>query len=133
MRASAAYSNATGSTGDPYVPAEPYDDDEGLFQLSLSVPVDDIGTGADQCIAYVPAGSAMEGAGQDGADIGANILYRYVDGALTSEPLWDPQTGAFPCGAVVEGVNDTPGDSCIGLHERVHVATAGCPLPDDYP
>ena len=130
----AAYCNVTGSGGDPYYPSEvAFDDDVGLFQHSLSVPAAGIGRGVDDCIAYMPAGSNMKGAGANGEDIGANILYRYVDGELTSEPLWDPESGAFPCGAVIEGVNDSPADSCIGLHERVHVATGGCPLPADYP
>jgi hypothetical protein len=43
--------------------------------------------------------------------------------------LWDPRTGQFPCGAVVAGLNDTPETSCIGVHERLHVDSADCPLP----
>ena len=70
----------------------------------------------------------MKGAGQDGRDIGATILYRYENGALTGTPLWDGSTGAFPCGAIVEGVND--GDRrCSNLHQRLNVNTNGCPLP----
>ncbi len=31
---------------------------------------------------------ALQGKGQNGADIGANILYEYQDGVLTNQPLW---------------------------------------------
>jgi len=71
----------------------------------------------------------MKGAGKDGEDIGASILYRYVDGVLTDEPLWDPETGAFPHGAIVPGINDVPGDSLFDLHQRLNVNTNGCTLP----
>ena len=83
------------------------------------------------CYVYLPAGSPMRSAASGGGDIGAQILYRYVDGTLTGLPLWHPITGVFPCGSVVAGVNDDPDTSCIGVHRRLHVGTAGCPLP--YP
>jgi hypothetical protein len=70
----------------------------------------------------------MKGAGESGADIGANIVYRYEDGVLTRSPLWDPATGAFPCGAIVPGINDGP-RACRNLHERLNVNTNGCRLP----
>jgi len=37
---------------------------------------------------FIPSSSALEGAGSGGADIGANILYQYVNGTLTTTPLW---------------------------------------------
>jgi hypothetical protein len=37
---------------------------------------------------FVPPTSSLKGAGQGGADIGANIIYEYVDGQLTNTPLW---------------------------------------------
>ena len=61
-------------------------------------------------------------------NIGANIVYRYENGALTSTPLWDPQTGAFPCGAIVPGINDGE-RRCATLHRRLNVDTDGCALP----
>jgi hypothetical protein len=128
-----SHSNAIGSGGVPFRPDdEPIDDDEGLWRLSSSVPVGRIGVGVDECIVFVPDDSPMKGAGDNGEDIGANVLYRYENGVLGDVPLWDPDTGAFPCGAVVEGVNDDPSISCVGLHERLHVATDGCPLPAGY-
>ena len=83
----------------------------------------------DGCLVYLPAGSPMRGTAF--GDIGAEVEYRYVDGALTTVPLWHPITGAFSCGAVVAGVNDDPATSCSGVHERLHVGTSGCALP--YP
>jgi MYXO-CTERM domain-containing protein len=84
------------------------------------------------CRVYIPDASPMKGAGKDNADIGANVLYRYVDGVLTDEPLWDPETGAFPCGAVIAGVNDVAGSSCFDVHERLNVNRNGCAFPAWY-
>jgi hypothetical protein len=84
------------------------------------------------CIVYIPDGSNLKGAGLGGADIGANVLYRYQDGALTTVPLWDTGTGAFPCGAIVAGINDVPGNSCFDVHQRLHVNTSDCPFPASY-
>jgi hypothetical protein len=67
-------------------------------------------------------------AGADG-DVGANVVYRYQDGVLTPQPLWDPLTGAFPCGAIVPGINDDPSQSCSGAQQRFHVGTPDCALP----
>jgi Chondroitinase B len=37
---------------------------------------------------FIPTNSPLKRAGQGGSDIGANIIYRYVDGVLTDQPLW---------------------------------------------
>ena len=84
------------------------------------------------CIVFIPESSPMSGAGADGEDIGANVLFRYQDGVLTDRTLWDASTGAFPCGAIVPGVNDIPGASCFDVHERLHVNSGGCNLPVWY-
>ncbi|MEZ4272379.1 MAG: right-handed parallel beta-helix repeat-containing protein [Myxococcota bacterium] len=84
------------------------------------------------CTVWIPDDSPMKGKGKGGADIGANILYRYVDGVLTDEPLWNPNTGEFPCGAIVAGVNDIPGTSCFDVHQRLNVNTNGCAFPEGY-
>jgi len=68
--------------------------------------------------------SPCKGAGRDGADVGASILDRYENGVLTDEPLWDPATGAFPHGAIIEGVNDVSGQSLFDVHERLGVTPA---------
>ena len=120
-----------------FVPALP----DPHFTNSGRVTPTLIGTGENQCIVYVPGGSGganptiggessnMAGAGSNGEDIGANVVYRYENGVLTDQPLWDPVTGSFPCGAIVPGLNDVPGDSCFDVHERLHVGTHGCPIP----
>lgn len=83
------------------------------------------------CLVYLPDGSPMKGAGQGGADIGANVLYRYENGTLTTTPLWGPD-GAFPCGTVVAGLNDVAGSSCRDVHQRLNVNSNGCAFPSGY-
>jgi hypothetical protein len=84
------------------------------------------------CRVFLPDNSPMKGAGKDGGDIGANVLYVYENGQLTSQPLWKPGAGNFPCGATVPGVNDLPGSSCLDVHQRLNVHTNGCSLPSGY-
>jgi hypothetical protein len=105
-------------------------DNEGFVRNSISITPTKIGLDGEQTIVYIPAGSNMKGAGKDGADIGANILYRYENGILTCRPLWNPLTGAFPCGAVVPGVNDLAGSSCFDVHQRLNVKINT--LPPNY-
>jgi hypothetical protein len=38
--------------------------------------------------AYLIRPPALKGMGENGADMGAEVLYRYVDGVLTDDPLW---------------------------------------------
>ena len=84
------------------------------------------------CVAWIPAGSLMKGAGIGGADIGANILYRYQNGVLTSVPLWNRTTGAFPHGALVPGLNNIAGQSLYDLHARLNINRNGCSFPSAY-
>ena len=121
------HSNAVGSDADWYV-GEAFADTSGHVQRSSSRDPGPVGLGQGECIAWIPDGSPMKGAGENGADIGANIVYRYENGVLTHTPLWDPTTGAFPCGAVVPGINDGA-RACRSLHERLNVNTNGCRLP----
>lgn len=89
--------------------------------------------GMGNCKVWVPAEAAAKGAGVGGADIGANILYRYVNGVLTKTPLWDPRTGEFPHGAEdADGTNRVPGESLFDFHKRLNVNTGGCPFPKSY-
>jgi hypothetical protein len=83
------------------------------------------------CLAYQPANAPLRGVGVGGGTVGGEVVYRYQDGMPTSLPLWDPVTGAFPCGAVVEGVNNDEATSCVGIHQRLHVGAPNCALP--YP
>lgn len=84
------------------------------------------------CVAWIPDGSPMKGAGVGGKDIGANILYRYENGVLTSVPLWNRTTGEFPRGALVPGLNNIPGQSLYDLHTRLNINRNGCSFPAAY-
>lgn len=99
---------------------------------SPPAPPGDVDPRLGACMAWIPESSPMKQKGAGGSDIGANILYRYENGVLTNIPLWNPQTGAFPCGAVVAGVNDAPGRSCFDVHKRLNVNANGCLLPAGY-
>ncbi len=81
-----------------------------------------------ECTVYVPSDSPLRAASPDGSDIGPSVVDRYEDGELTKTRLWDEQTGAFPCGAVVTGLNDDPTTSCRGAHQVLHVGSPKCPL-----
>lgn len=122
-----AYSRSAPSKG--FGVSESVSDKAGQFRQCLERDPTKMGLKRGQCLVYVPAGSSMKGAGKSGGDIGATILYRYHDGALTSTPLWNPKTGAFPCGAVIQGINDVKGDSCFDIHEQLNVNVNGCSLP----
>lgn len=102
--------------GEPYSP-----DDANVTNRQNLDP--ELGT----CRVALPPTSPLRGAGLDGADIGATIDDRYENGVLTATPLW-LDDGAFPCGAVVPGVNDTPGASCTDVHLRLNVGPGGCPV-----
>jgi hypothetical protein len=121
-------SNSDNNARGDFNPSETISDGSGSIRYSLST-APGMGLGSGQCLVYVPGGSPMKQRGKNGADIGANVLYRYVNGALTNQPLWNPTTGAFPCGAIVPGVNDVAGKSCFDVHKRLNVGTNGCPLP----
>lgn len=115
------YSNITNNGGDDYPETEDISDEQGRIRNSLSIKPTGIGLEGNQTIVYIPQDSNMSGAGKDGTDIGANILYRYKNGILSSEPLWSPTTGAYPCGALVPGINDVIDYSCFDVHERLNV------------
>lgn len=91
-----------------------------------------IDPGFGNCLMFVPMNSPLKGKGAGGEDIGANILYRYQNGKLTNQPLWNPQTGQFPTGAIIEGVNDISDSSLFDVHKRLNVNTNGCTFPEHY-
>jgi hypothetical protein len=107
----------------PGTEAVSYSPDDARVRLPVTITDDDL------CWVYPGPHSALfGGAGADG-DIGSEVVYRYVEGTLTTEPLWDSATGSFPCGAVVPGVNDDPSQSCNGVHLRLHVGSPECGVP----
>lgn len=80
-------------------------------------------------------GSPLSLAGLNGEDIGAVILYKYVDGELTTDGLWNPNTGVWTeAGAEVTGINDVSTSSpCLGdVNERLNVTSNGGRLPQGY-
>jgi hypothetical protein len=76
----------------------------------------------------IPGASNLKAAGLGGADIGANVVYRHQNGTVTSQLLWDATSGAFPCGAIVAGVNDIKGSSCFDVHVRLGVTPSTLPI-----
>jgi hypothetical protein len=117
------WSNASGNRVD-YGSSEPTDDDAGHIRHSRAVDAPQVGLGDGQCLIRVPDAGAHA--------IGATIVHRYQDGRLTQQPLWDPATGAFPCGAVVAGINDGP-IRCMNVHTRLHINANGCHLRELAP
>jgi hypothetical protein len=63
--------------------------------------------------------------------VGADVLYRYDNGTLTTTPLWD-ESGNFPSGTIIAGWNDVVGSSLSNLKNRLAVNTASCPFPAGY-
>jgi hypothetical protein len=116
------YSNSYNNGGLQYIPST----STNLLNHLQRDP--ELGT----CRVHLPDSSPMKGAGKNGKDIGAVVLYRYQDGVLTNIPLWDPTTGKFPCGQIVAGVNDIPGSSCFDVHQRLNVNTNGCMFPSSF-
>jgi hypothetical protein len=124
-------SNAAGNTTN-YSPSETLGDSSGNIRTSLSVAPSGIGLGSGQCLAWVPSTSNMATAGANGERIGARILHRSVNGTVGTQPLWNPTSGAFPCGTVITGVNDGP-VRCANVHTRLNVNANGCSFPSNYP
>ncbi len=105
----------------------PRTDDPHVKNAAVSDP----GFGA--CRLWCPDGAACKGAASDGGDLGATVLYKYENGVLTKEPLWDPSTGAFlGAGAIVPGVNDVAGASLFDIANRLNVNRNGCAFPAGY-
>jgi hypothetical protein len=88
------------------------------------------------CYAWVPATSPMKGAGISGTDTGANVLYVYQNGILTTNKLWDTTNNTFASaylGANVAGVTDVAGSSLRNIGARLHLGLAnGCDYPAGY-
>jgi hypothetical protein len=108
---------------DPGQNAVEYSPADERVQAPIWTPI------VDACIAQPDAESLLRGAAEGGSNVGPQLLYRYHQGQLTEQPLWDEETAAFPCGAVVPGVNDDPEQSCSGAHLRLGIGSARCPLP----
>ncbi|CAN5783597.1 hypothetical protein BH11MYX2_BH11MYX2_24860 [soil metagenome] len=104
-------------------------DSAGDVRTSNLIIPTGVGDSDGKGLVYIPATSTPHGVGAGGADIGANLVYRRYNGAASTQKLWNQRTGAFPCGAIVSGVNDVAGKSCFDLHKRMRVGVAGCAIP----
>jgi len=107
-------------TGETYIPAN--------FLPTDSFAVDPQSTG---CVAQPSSSWVMRNILGDGTTIGANVKFRTVEGAETTEELWEHE--GFPCGALIQGVNDTGLSSCSDIHVRFGLGLEQCPLPDSPP
>jgi len=65
--------------------------------------------------AYLFVPPALKGKGENGADIGAEVLYRYQDGVLTNEPLWPWPMEERICNETGISVTyENAGNGCMG-------------------
>ncbi|MGC9317538.1 MAG: hypothetical protein ACP5KN_05815 [Armatimonadota bacterium] len=120
--------NLYGNAGGDVLPLELITNAVGHVRKCRSVRPTGMGLGEGECIVWVPEASGIAGHNA-GATAGASVIYRYMDGELTDDPLWDPENGEFPHGALVAGINDTAGDSLFDVHTRLNVNCNGCTLP----
>ena len=111
----------------PVRPADALDEKSGRVRNLRTIAAADVGVAPGDCILMARPDGPLAHAATDGTALGARLDRRYVDGKRTDEALWNASTGAFPCGAVVAGVNDGP-VSCRTLHTRLHVDDARCGL-----
>jgi hypothetical protein len=110
---------AIGTGGQAYVPND--------ARVTSPVAVD---PGLGTCLVYLPRGSPLAQAGAESRPIGGQVVNRYEKGVLTTTPLWNRATGAFPCGDVIADLNGDPRLSCTGVSQRLHIGPAdSCPLP----
>jgi hypothetical protein len=81
------------------------------------------------CVTYVPNASPYKGAGVGGADIGANAMFRYVDGVKTTLPMFLSGSDYvfYACGAEISGINSDASRSCKGVHQRLNLHAAASP------
>lgn len=86
------------------------------------------------CYLWAPDASNTLGTGLAGGNIGARVLYRYVNGVETATKLWDTTTHTMVgAGATVTGMNDSATNSLIGIGAQMHLGAAnGCAYPAGY-
>ena len=91
------------------------------------------------CRVFVPDSSPYKHAGYNGQDVGATVLYAYVNGVLTNEKLWDDNLAGASRGkirfgpAVITGANDSgTGNVRDTVHRRLGFGSGGCVFPASY-
>lgn len=96
------------------------------------------GTAQSRCPAFILPSGPYWGAGADGSNIGATILYTTEDGVETTDPLWDTTTGEIRSeyiGAVVTGVNDGSqglGGTLSDFGSRLHPTITAADFQEVY-
>ena len=90
------------------------------------------------CLVYQPSTSPLKNAGVGASgvpvDVGANVVYEYLNGALSSTPLWT--SAGFRCGAQITIAGDDGGapvvvnpDCANVATQHLNVASKGCASP----
>ena len=102
-------------------------------------PPGDVNPNVGACRVFVPDGSPYKRIGLDGEDVGATVLYAYVNGALTAEKLWDDNLTGASRGklrfgpAVIPGANDSStGNVRDTVHQRLGFGNGSCVFPASY-
>ena len=110
----------------------------GKTQSPPSVP-GDVNPNFGACRVFVPDGSPYKGAGLNGEDVGATVLYAYENGVLTAEKLWDDNLTGASRGKlrfgppVIAGANDSStGNVRATVHERLGFGNGSCVFPVSY-
>jgi hypothetical protein len=102
-------------------------------------PPGDVNPNLGACRVFVPDTSPYNGAGYNGADVGATVLYAYENGVLTTEKLWDDNLTGANRGRlrfgppVIAGANDpSTGSVRSTVHQRLGFGLGSCAFPASY-
>jgi hypothetical protein len=102
-------------------------------------PPGDINPNFGACRVFVPDGNPYKRIGLNGEDVGATVLYAYVNGELTAEKLWDDNLTGASRGklrfgpAVIPGANDaSTGNVRDTVHQRLGFGNGSCVFPASY-
>jgi hypothetical protein len=137
------YGAAVASTGGTFSPA--------ATNANITNEVVSASNLMGDCRVWVPlTATALKAIGAGGMDIGATILYAYVNGWLTSTKLWDTASSGLwlgGLGTTIAGTNptfsasntvtqaevdiNTASNSAVDVHSRLNIMSAGC-LPAGY-
>jgi len=90
--------------------------------------------GLGACYLWVPDGAFAKAKGTSSSDIGATVLYKYQNGKITSNKLWNTDGSATFAGATIAGINDNAsGFGLVNVASRLHIGAAnGCTFPASY-
>jgi hypothetical protein len=108
-------------------------------KTSSPPPPGDANPNFGACRVFVPDGSPYKRVGYSGQDVGATVLYAYVNGVPTSEKLWDDNLTGSSRGKirfgppVITGANDSgTGNVRDTVHQRLGFGNGSCVFPASY-